>query len=110
VYASIVLFPLTQGLVEIPTYFSYIMPRLEAQGMRPWLAISLPAIMLGLQHIAVPFVFDIRYLTWRGLMFIPFAFLVGIVIHGRPRLLPYLAITHVLMDLSFAMMMLPMGY
>jgi hypothetical protein len=104
------LFPITQGLAEIPTYFGYVMPRFESQGMRPWLAVTLPALLLGLQHIALPLLFDAEYVIWRGLMFMPFAFLVGIVLHWRPRLLPYLVIVHVLMDLLLAPMFIGAAY
>jgi membrane protease YdiL (CAAX protease family) len=110
VYAFILLFPITQGLAELPTYFGYVMPRFESNGMRPWLAITLPSLMLGLQHIAVPLLFDVRYILWRGLMFIPFAFFVGIVLHWRPRFLPYMVVVHVLMDMAFAAMLLGAAY
>jgi hypothetical protein len=109
-YASLLVFPLTQGLVELPTYFVYAMPRLERQGLPAWLALTVPAVMLGLQHMAVPLLFDARYLAWRGLMFIPFAFFAGLLLRWRPRLLPYVAAVHVLMDLSFASMLLPLAY
>jgi hypothetical protein len=108
--ASVILFPVTQGLAELPNYFGYIMPRFEGKGMRPWLAVTLPALLLGLQHLAVPFLFNISFITWRGLMFIPFAFLVGIMVHWRPRLMPYLVIVHVLMDMYFATMLLGVAY
>lgn len=104
VYANLLLFPVTQGLVELAAYFGYVMPRLEARGMDARLAVSIPAVMLGLQHAAAPLVFDLRFIAWRGLMFIPFAFLVGLTLQRRPSLLPYLAIVHVLMDLSYAAM------
>ena len=107
---GMILFPLTQGMAEIPTYFSYVMPRFEEHGMPRWLAVSLPALFLGIQHCAVPLLFDVRFFTWRLLMYIPFAFLVGIVIRWRPRLLPYLAIIHVLIDLAFAAMLLNVAY
>ena len=110
VYASILLFPITQGLAELPTYFGYVMPRFESNGMRPWLAITLPSLMLSFQHIAVPLLFDVRYILWRGLMFIPFAFFAGIVLHWRPRFLPYMVIVHVLMDMSFVAMLLGAAY
>lgn len=109
-YASIVLFPVTQGLAELPTYFLYSMPRLEAQGLARWLAVSLASLMLAFQHIAIPFLFNSRYLVWRGLMFLPFAFLAGIVLRWRPRLLPYMVIIHVLMDMFFATMLLGVAY
>lgn len=109
-YASIVLFPVTQGLAELPTYFMYSMPRLEAQGLSRWLAVSLASLMLAFQHIAIPFLFNTNFILWRGLMFIPFAFLAGIVLRWRPRLLPYMVIIHVLMDMFFATMLLSVAY
>jgi hypothetical protein len=86
------------------------MPKLEAQGTTRWLAVSLASLMLAFQHIAIPFLFNSRYIVWRGLMFIPFAFLAGIVMRWRPRMLPYLAIIHVLMDMFFATMFLNVAY
>jgi hypothetical protein len=51
-------------------------------------------------------VFDVRFIIWRAFMFMPFAFLVGIVLRWRPSLLPYLAVIHVLLDAAFASMLL----
>lgn len=109
-YASIFSFPIPQGLVETPTYFGYVMPRFQAQGMNKWLAISLPALMLGFQHLAAPSLLDVRFIAWRGLMFIPFAFLIGFVMYWRPRMLPYFAIIHILMNMSFTTMFLSAAY
>lgn len=92
---ALLLFPITQGLVELPYYFRYIMPRLETN---PWLAWVLASFFLGIQHLAVPLRWNAPFLLWRGLMFLPFAFLVGAVLKWRPRLLPYLAAVHVLID------------
>jgi hypothetical protein len=69
-------------------------------------ALVLPAIFLSLQHIAMPLVFDINYLVWRALMYLPFAFFIGIVLEKRQTLLPYLLITHVLMDMSLGIMLI----
>ena len=107
---SILLFPFTQGLVEIATYFSFVMPQFEKQGMRPWLALGLPVLLLSLQHIAVPLLFDSHFILWRALMFLPFALLLGIVMRWRPRLLPYLAILHILLDISLPIMFLGVAY
>lgn len=104
VWLAVVLFPVTQGLAEIPTYMAYVMPRLEAQTGRRWLAIVLPAFFLGAQHVAAPLILDGRFVVWRLIMFMPFAFLVALVMRWRPRLLPYLAIVHVLLDISAAAM------
>jgi len=43
-------------------------------------------------------------------MYLPFAVFVGIVLHWRPRLLPYFVVIHVLMDISFALMLLSVAY
>lgn len=109
VWAAIVsfaLFPLLQGLVEIPTYMLYAMPRLEAQGLRPWLAVSLASFFLSAQHMFAPFLPDSRFIIYRLVMFLPFAILITLVMRARPRLMPYMAVIHALMDLSVAVMFL----
>lgn len=103
---SVALFPLLQGLVEIPTYMLYAMPRLEAEGMRPWLAVALASFFLSFQHVFAPFLPDARFITYRLVMFLPFAVLVAIVMRIHPRLMPYMAVVHVLMDMSVAVMFL----
>ncbi len=103
---SVALFPLLQGLVEIPTYMLYTMPRLEAQGMPPWLAIVLVSFFLSFQHVFAPFLPDGRFITYRLVMFLPFAVLIAIVMRWRPRLMPYMAVIHALMDMSVAVMFL----
>ena len=103
---SFIFFPLLQGLVEIPTYMLYSLPRLEAQGVRPWLAVSLASFFLSVQHMFAPFIPDTRFLTYRLVMFLPFAVLIALVMRWRPRLMPYMAVIHVLMDLSVAVMFL----
>jgi hypothetical protein len=110
VYASLILFPVTQGIAELPTYFAFVMPAFESRGMPGWLALTIPSLMLGFQHVGVPFLFNAPYLLWRGLMFVPFAFLAGMVLHWRPRMFPYLAVIHVLMDMAFAAMLLDVAY
>lgn len=94
------LFPATIALAELPLYFAWIMPRLEAAGMRAWQAVLLPSFFAAAQHISMPLLFDVRFIAWRLLMFIPFAFALGIVLRSRPRLLPYLMVLHALLDIS----------
>jgi membrane protease YdiL (CAAX protease family) len=99
VLAAVVTFPLTQGLAELPFYFGFVMPRLGRK-VQPWAAYALAALFLGLQHLAVPLRFEPAFLLWRGLMFLPFAFLIGLFLQWRPRLLPYFAVVHVLIDFA----------
>ena len=103
---SFLAFPLLQGIVEIPTYMLYVLPRLEKQDIRPLLAITLTGFFLSAQHIFAPFIPELRFITYRLVMFLPFAFLIAIVMRWRPRLMPFFAIIHVLMNMSIAVMLL----
>ncbi len=103
--AAVVLFPITQGLVELAVYFMYVMPRLAKQ-INPWLAYILASFFLGIQHAMIPLRFDGRFFIWRSLMFIPFAFLIGAILKWRPRMFPYLAVVHVLIDFATGLMYL----
>jgi len=104
--ASFALFPILQGLIEIPTYMLYTMPRLESQGLRPWLTVMLASFFPSAQHMFAPFLPDGRFITYRLVMFLPFAILIALVMRTRPRLMPYIAVIHALMDLSVAIMFL----
>jgi hypothetical protein len=95
-----ILFPLSIAFAELPTYFGYCMPRLEQQTGNSWIAWGLASFFLALQHIALPLVFDWRFIIWRLGMFIPLAFLMGLCIKLRPRLFPYLMVMHALLDMS----------
>ena len=62
--------------------------------------------MLAFQHVTLPLVFDLHFLLWRLLMFIPFALMVGMVLRWRSRLLIYMVIIHGLMDFYAAWLIL----
>jgi len=87
----------------LPTYFAYCLPRLEAQTGR-WSAVLLASFFLAAQHCTLPLIWDGRFLTWRLLMFIPFALFVGLLLRWRPQLLPYMVVVHGLMDLALVLM------
>lgn len=96
-----ILFPLTNALTELPTYFGYVRPRLLRLSGHDWAAVIVPALFLAAQHLTLPLIFDGRFLLWRLGMFLPFAVFVGYCLHRRPRLLPYWMVLHALMDLQF---------
>jgi hypothetical protein len=98
--AFAILFPLTIALSELPSYFGYALPRLQALWNRRWAPVLLAAFMLGAQHIALPLVFDARFMLWRAASFLPFALYLSLLLNWRPRLLPYLMVVHGLMDAS----------
>ena len=94
------LFPLTIWFAELPTYFGYCMPRLEAQLKNGWVAWLIVSFFLAVQHIFLPLILDGGYLLWRFGMFLPFALFTGLVLKFRPSLLPYFVIVHALMDVT----------
>lgn len=94
------LFPLTIAFAELPTYFGYIMPRLEVQLKNGWVAWLITSFFLAAQHMFLPLIFNGGYLLWRFGMFLPFALFTGLVIKFRPALLPYFVIVHALLDVS----------
>lgn len=105
-WVTIVGFPIVHALTELPTYFGYVMPRLEALTRRPWLAMALCALALSTQHVFLPLIFDWRYLVWRATMFLPLAFWMAFALKKRPTLMPYLVATHVLLDASLPVFVL----
>jgi len=93
-------FPLTIGFSELPTYFGYAMPRLEAQLKNGWFAWLIASFFLAAQHMFLPLILDGGYLLWRFGMFLPFALFTGLVVKLRPSLLPYFVVVHVLLDIT----------
>jgi len=94
------LFPLTIAFAELPTYFGYVMPRLEAQLKNGWAAWLIASLFLAAQHMFLPLILNGGYLLWRFGMFLPFALFTGLVLKFRPALLPYFMIIHALMDVT----------
>lgn len=104
IYFLLLVFPITIAFAELATYFGYIMPRLEKQLNIKWISILLPVIFLSIQHCTLPFIPDLKFIIYRGLVFLPFALLLGLSIRFRPTLFPYFAILHGIMDFGTAIM------
>lgn len=100
------LLPLTIVFSELPTYFGYVMPRLEMQVRNGWVAWMLASFFLAAQHMFFPFVLHGGFMLWRLAMFVPFAFFTGLVLKLRPTLLPYFVIVHGLLDVSLVLVFL----
>jgi membrane protease YdiL (CAAX protease family) len=105
IYPALICFPVTIALAELPTYFAYVMPRLRQQ-LGDWPSMLVSSLVLAFQHVTLPLVFDLHFLLWRLLMFIPLALMVGIVLRWRSRLLIYMVIIHGLMDFYAAWLIL----
>ena len=105
-WIGLIFFPITIAFAEVPLYFGYIKPRIEVLTKKTWLAIALPVFFLALQHCTLPLILDGRFILWRFIMFLPFALLLGLVLHWRPRLMPYIMIIHAIMDFATAYLVL----
>ena len=105
-YALLLAFPVTISLAELATYLGYIMPELENQLMSKWIAVLLPVLFLSIQHCTLPFIPDAKFILYRGLVFLPFALMLGVSVKFRPTLFPYFAILHGVMDFGTALMFL----
>ena len=103
-YTLLLAFPITIAFAELATYFGYIMPRLEKQLYRKWISGLLPVFFLSIQHCTLPFIPDVKFVIYRGLVFLPLALLLGVSIRYRPTLFPYFAILHGIMDFGTAIM------
>ncbi|MGC2239688.1 MAG: hypothetical protein WA726_02505 [Acidimicrobiia bacterium] len=99
-WAMLAVFPVIHALTELPTYFGYVMPRMEVLTGKRLLPMLVTASVLSVQHVFLPLLFDWRYIVWRALMFLPLAIWFAWVIRRRPTALPYLAVAHGLLDLS----------
>jgi len=102
----LLVFPIIHALTELPTYFGYVMPRLQVLRRSRWAGLAVCASVLAAQHMFLPLLFDWRFVVWRLFMFLPFAFWIGWVIDRRPTTLPYLAAAHGLLDLSLPLFVL----
>lgn len=103
-WTTLIAFPVTIALAELPFYFGVVQPRLVAVTPRPIVALVLTAAFLAAQHATLPLVFDGRFILWRALMFLPLAALLAVALRWRPRLLPYVVVLHGLADLQIAAM------
>ena len=106
VYPLLIAFPVTIAFAELATYFVYVMSKLKEQLKIKWLAVLLPVIFLSIQHCTLPFIPDLNFIMYRGLVFLPFAILIGVSIYYRPSLFIYFAILHGVMDFGTALMFL----
>lgn len=81
-WTALILFPLSIAFAELPTYFAYVMTRLEVLSGRVWLAVLLPVLLLSAQHVTLPLIFNWHFMVWRLLMFLGLALLMGMSLHS----------------------------
>lgn len=92
------LWGLTQGLVEIPTYWVYSFPKISKRLSSPIKAWLICSIAITIQHVAVPFILDFNYVIWRIGSYFLMSALLGFAMIKRPALTPFLMIIQSTMD------------
>jgi membrane protease YdiL (CAAX protease family) len=97
-FYSLLIFPVFWGGMEQATYQGYALPRLVTVFKSPGLAISLVAFGWGIQHIALPFIVDWRFMLFRFLSFLPLAIVMTLVYLRKRRLIP-LMVAHWAVDM-----------
>ncbi len=65
--ANVFVLPITTTLAEDGLYLGYAINRIDNK----WTAILLPAIFYSLQHSFIPLLFDMQYMVYRFLSFLP---------------------------------------
>jgi membrane protease YdiL (CAAX protease family) len=94
---TLTIHPLVNAFVEEMTYNGYVFPRLHGLMRSSWLPVVLVTFFFSLQHIAIPFAFDIKFLLWRFLSFVPLL-LFWVLIYVKMGRLTSLIIVHWFMD------------
>jgi membrane protease YdiL (CAAX protease family) len=102
----LIAFPVSIAFAELATYFGYIMPRLKTSLKPRLLSVLIPALFLSLQHCTLPLVPELNFILYRGLVYLPFAVVIGISVYKRPSLLFYFAVFHGLLDAMTVIMLL----
>jgi hypothetical protein len=101
--AILIVFPVVHALGKLPTYFGYVMPRIQASTGWRSRAVVICGVMLSLQHVALPLLVDG---VWQALMFLPFALWFGFIINRRPTTLHFLVVAHFLLDFTLPLSVL----
>jgi uncharacterized protein len=87
---SLLIFPAIWGLMEQCTYQGYALPRLEALFPCQGLAVAIVVFGWGLQHIALPLSFDLHFMLFRFLSFMPLAVVMTLIYLRTRRLIPFI--------------------
>lgn len=102
---NLVVFPITIVFAEMPLYFGYALKNIHHQTQKPVFAIIYTVFFYALQHSFIPLLFDLKYIIYRFLSFLPLALFLGITYFKRHDL-STMMIGHGVMDLSTAIQIL----
>jgi hypothetical protein len=101
---SLLIWPLVWVITEELVYLGYLLPRIEAFSRKTWAAVLVVIFFWGIQHLAMPFIFNEKYLISRvlaataAISSFPIVFVLG-----RRRLISLIGV-HYIADLATAIL------
>lgn len=99
---SLIIWPVVWVITEEIVYLGYLLPRIEVFSGKTWIAVLVVLFFWGLQHLAMPFILDEKYLISRVLAAIAAISSFPVVfVLGRRRLVPLIGV-HYIADLATA--------
>ncbi len=99
---SLIIWPIIWVITEELVYLGYLLPRIEAFSGKTWVAVLVVIFFWGIQHLAMPFILDEKYLASRILAAIAAISSFPIVfVLWRRRLIPLIGV-HYIADLATA--------
>ncbi|HET7144983.1 MAG TPA: CPBP family glutamic-type intramembrane protease [Anaerolineales bacterium] len=101
---SLIIWPIIWVITEELVYLGYLLPRIEALSGKTWVAVLVVIFFWGIQHLAMPFILNEKYLVSRILAAIAAISSFPIVfVLGRRRLVPLIGV-HYIADLATAIL------
>jgi len=101
---SLIIWPIMWVITEELVYLGYLLPRIETFSGKTWIAVLVVIFFWGLQHLAMPFIPDEKYLVSRVLAAITAISSFPIVfVLWRRRLIPLIGV-HYIADLATAIL------
>jgi len=77
----------TMAVAELPTCYGSSCRRLQDTWSNRWIALCVVVAWHATQHVALPLIFDVRFIAWRFFMFLPLAFFVAAAVQRRGSVL-----------------------
>ena len=102
---NVLLLPITVIFAEMPLYFGYSLNKIEQISNNKLLVICYPMFFYALQHSFIPLLFDIKYMAFRFLSFLPLMIVLGIIYYKKRKLTP-LMVGHAVLDFATAVQIL----
>lgn len=101
----IIFFPTTAALSEIPFYYGFIDTSWKVKKSHSIILLLYIILVYGVQHAFLPLLWDIKFILFRIISFVPLMILIGIY-RRKNKSLKSVIIVHGLMDLSTVIQML----